>query len=324
MMIIVLLVLLQSFLQPSLCEKCSEYMFCLFTVHDNSDDRFFEPECGQENLSRRVINGREAARNRYPWMVSVQSVATTSDGTQTCTTPQTENCGGSMITDRHVLTAAHCLAKGKGDDITLVKVDSLKIVVGAHTAAERETRAGLPVKSFVVHEDFRPGGGKMSDDIAIIELEVGVTSDGVYNPVCLPDFGDYEKDSLFLIGWGNQNSKKKVVSAAALFEVSQPERSNSTCFDTYGGVTFNSEKEICAGDERGSCQGDAGGPLSMRKDGYVYEVGIASYSSGGCNVAEGSNWPGVYERVTYHLDWIKKHTAGAGWCAAPHHPFVKA
>ena len=286
---------------------------------------FFQlPECGQENLSRRVINGRETAKNRYPWMVSVQSVATTNNGTHTCTSLLTNSCGGSLITDRHVLTAAHCLAEGKGDDITLVKVDSLKIVVGAHTAADRQTRAGLPVKSFVVHEDYRPGVAKTSDDIAIIELGANVLFDGAYNPVCLPDFSDYEKGSLFLTGWGNQNENGKVVAAAALFEVFPPEHSNRTCIHHYGDVAFDPEKEICAGDERGGCQGDAGGPLSTRKDGYVYEVGIASYASGGCNMDEGTRDPGVYERVTYHLDWIKKHTAGAGWCAAPHHPFVKA
>ena len=167
---------------------------------------FFQlPECGQENLSRRVINGRETAKNRYPWMVSVQSVATTNNGTHTCTSLLTNSCGGSLITNRHVLTAASCLATGKGDDITFAKVDSLKIVLGAHTAADRQTRAGLPVKSFVVHEDYRPGVAKMSDDIAIIELGANVLFDGAYNPVCLPDFSDYEKGSLFLTGWGNQN-----------------------------------------------------------------------------------------------------------------------
>ena len=273
-------------------------------------------------MSRRVINGREAEKDRYPWMVSVQSVKKTSNGTHTFTS--TESCGGSLITDRHVLTAAHCLAHGKDTDITLSDVKNLKIVLGAHTTADRSQLKSLPVKSFTVHEGYRPGMAKMSDDIAIIELEGSVGFTGVWNPVCLPDYADYEEGSLFLIGWGNQNQNRKVVSAAALFEVSPPEHNNQTCLNLYGGVTFNPDKEICAGDERGNCQGDSGGPLSTRKDGYVYQVGITSYTRTGCNVAEGTNTPGVYERVTGHLNWIKKHTAGGKYCAAPHHPFAKS
>ena len=296
-------------------------------VHDHSKRFVFfdPPECGQEYISRRVINGHEAKRHRYPWMVSVQIVTTIKKETETWM--EVSECGGSLITDRHVLTAAHCLlVKGQDDAFAYATPRSLHIVLGAHTQADRQRLQSLRVDSVIVHEDYQPrraGISKRSDDVAIIAVKDSLQFNDFLNPICLPDFSDCEKGSLFLTGWGNQNSEKEVVPAKALFEVEQPERSNSTCIRHYGSDKFEPDKQICAGDQRGNCRGDSGGPLSTRKDGFVYQVGVTSFSKKGCNVAEGTDAPGVYERLTYHLNWIKKHTTGGQYCAAPHHPFLK-
>lgn len=284
------------------CPFCVTHTFHLTFCHGIPchEQKTTSSECGQERLSRRIINGKEAARDRYPWMVSVG-----------------QGCGGSLITDRHVLTAAHCLASSRPSP------GSLKITLGAHTESDRSSMASLPVESYVIHEDYDDDGEKMSDDIAIIKLKYPVvfrdTADAM-NPVCLPDFSQH--DNLFLIGWGYQNSNGQKVRASALFEVDLPEVDNSTCNKYWGSKMFQSDKEICAGDERGGCQGDSGGPLSTRKDGFVYQVGVVSYGPAHCNVARFDK-PNVYERVTFHKEWILKNTAGGQWCSAPHHPFSK-
>lgn len=58
---------------------------------------YFFPECGVPNRVTRIVGGHETQVNEYPWMVML-------------VTPSTDFnfCGGSLITSRHVLTAAHC------------------------------------------------------------------------------------------------------------------------------------------------------------------------------------------------------------------------
>ena len=63
-------------------------------------------ECGLENISRRVINGHEAQQGRYPWMVGLSFVKSSKrPGYTTFGT-----CGENLITNQHILTAAHCFA----------------------------------------------------------------------------------------------------------------------------------------------------------------------------------------------------------------------
>lgn len=64
----------------------------------------FALECGKKNVFlslSRIIGGREVYENEYPWMASIISV----NRSQVI-------CGGSVINDRYVVTAAHCIVYG--------------------------------------------------------------------------------------------------------------------------------------------------------------------------------------------------------------------
>lgn len=195
-------------------------------------------------------------------------------------------------------------------------------MLGAHDDRDRqiegENQEKLEVESYVLHPNYDHEGDKMDDDIALIKLAspVDITG-GKWNPVCLPDFSDY--DNLFIYGWGRQNQGRSLVSSKKLHVVDVDEVENATCTRQYWGYRFLPEKEICAGTQAGSCQGDSGGPLSTRKNGRVYQVGVVSFGTPGCGV-EGQMKPDIYERVTAHLDWIKQNTQDGNWCKAPETP----
>lgn len=209
------------------------------------------------------------------------------------------SCGGSLINDRYILTAAHCM-KGTKD------VKSLRITLGAHTASDRQTKVPLEVEKIISHPDW-----KGYNDIALIKLKKPVAN----VPVCLPSFTSY--DNLFVTGWGmtGRTGNNLLSRAQELMEVDVKEVDVMKCKQQHF-PQVNPEKEICAGgDNGGSCMGDSGGPLQTRKNGRVYQVGIVSFGATDCSTL--SKAPNVYERVTGQLDWIRENTKDANYCDAP-------
>lgn len=218
-------------------------------------------------------------------------------------------CGGSLINDRYILTAAHCLQ----DQPAIVDIIAM---LGAHDNRERQFAGSeqqlLELDSYLIHENYIPGSKFFFNDMALIKLKHPVPMSDKWNPICLPTFSDHS--NLFVYGWGLQSSNKKLVDADVIHEVEIEELANSTCSEEFWGKVFDPQLRICAGMSKKTCKGDSGGPLSTRKNGHVYLVGIVSSGWNGCGV-EGPLMPDLYERVTYHLKWIQEHTEDANWCS---------
>lgn len=212
------------------------------------------------------------------------------------------SCGGSLINDRYIMTAAHCMKKMKN-------IENLFITIGAHTISNRQTLAPLIIEKVISHPGWRE---YESNDIALIKLKTPIAN---VTPICLPSFTKY--DNLFVTGWGmtGKTGNKHLSKAQELMEVNVKEVNVMTCKEEYFPLV-NPEREICAGgDKGGSCMGDSGGPLQTRKNGRVYQVGIVSFGTTDCSTL--SKEPNVYERVTGQLRWIKENTEDAEYCDAP-------
>uniref|UniRef100_A0A182ILD6 Phenoloxidase-activating factor 2 n=1 Tax=Anopheles atroparvus TaxID=41427 RepID=A0A182ILD6_ANOAO len=247
-------------------------------------DGMIRPEergCGisTKQLSK-ISGGRPADSNEWPWMVAlVMSKASF--------------CGGSLITDRHVLTAAHCVMK--------LKLNQFVVRLGEYDFKQiNETRyRDFRVAEIRVHSEFDQVS--YENDIAMLKLIQPSFFNSYIWPICMPPLDDsWAGKEAVVTGWGTQFFGGP--NSPVLMEVKIPIWSNQECQDVYINRIYNTT--MCAGEYDGgkdSCQGDSGGPLMIQLPNRRWAVvGVVSW---GIRCGE-ANHPGIYTRVGPYVRWI--------------------
>ena len=262
-------------------------------------------ECGIENVSPRIIRGQEVShKSRYPWMVFVKSVLFKGFHGFAM-----ELCTGSVINDRFILTAAHCLNKRPG-----VWRMSVSVFISMHCKSEGTgVDDGWPVKTYTVHERYTGSGNFY--DIALIELAEPLKFTQTFSPICFPNFTGY--DNFLAAGWGQKDGDHPIFGTIkadtdCLREADLDVVDEGDCKRHW--PYLDQDMALCAGGKTNVCQGDSGGPLMTRKGGNMYQVGIGSFARTDCGIA--TETPAVFEKVSAHFDWIRSKTRNAKWCKA--------
>ena len=176
-------------------------------------------------------------------------------------------CGGSLVREDWVITAAHCVEG--------TNASSIQVKIGLHNVNGTSGAQTRDVEEIIIHPNYN--GGSLNNDYALLRLSSPITD---FEPIQLCTDTDHDEEPVMstTMGWGATSSGGS--SSAYLLEVDVP-------IDDSCGNYSNSEitnNMICAGYNSGgydSCQGDSGGPLIMTNDEGEYElIGIVSWGYG--------------------------------------------
>jgi secreted trypsin-like serine protease len=237
---------------------------------------------GNPDSPTRIVGGQVTWQGEIPWQVSLQYNGR-------------HFCGGSVISDQYILTAAHCSVASWASQ--------MKVRVAAHNLKKTESfDKVIDVEKVIVHESY--DDSKIDNDVALLKLKTKLTFSSDLQPICL---SSADKDTDFngidaqVSGWGTLRSGGS--SPDVMHKVTVPMVTTAQCKSAYGSSQILPGM-ICAGylNEGGkdSCQGDSGGPLSAVVDGSWTQIGVVSWGRG-CALAD---YPGVYASVAYFKDWI--------------------
>ncbi|XP_050558266.1 serine protease filzig [Spodoptera frugiperda] len=253
--------------------------------------------CGVRPLAKsgRIVGGKSANFGEWPWQVLVRESTWLGLFTK-------NKCGGVLITNRFVTTAAHCQP---GFLASLVAVFGENDISGDFEPKKPVSRN---VRKVIVHRSY--DAATFENDLALLELESPIKFDAHIVPICMPpDEADFTGRVATVTGWGRLKYGGSV--PAILQEVQVPVIENSACqdmFQTAGHSKKILNSFICAGYANGqkdSCEGDSGGPLVLQRDDGKWQlVGTVSH---GIKCAA-PFLPGVYMRTTYYKPWLKSIT----------------
>ena len=195
-------------------------------------------------------------------------------------------CGGSLVREDWVVTAAHCV---QGDSPS-----SIEVVIGLHNVNGTTGQQTRDVDAIIIHPQY--SGNSLDNDYALLHLTVPSN----FEPIKLVTSDNHDDEPVMstTMGWGATQSGGW--GSNILLEVDVP-------IDDSCGNYSNSDitnNMVCAGYNSGgydSCQGDSGGPLIMTNSDGEYElIGIVSWGYG---CAE-PNYPGVYSKIHSRLNWF--------------------
>jgi hypothetical protein len=247
------------------------------------------PLVSAQDVEPRIVGGTTAEAGDYPWQVAVLKKQGTS---------LFFICGGTLIADKRVVTAAHCTSGSAG---------SLKVLVGT----QRLSTGGsvLDVSSYADHPSYSSSTDRF--DAAVLELATSGVAAGGQTLSLIGEEGSGD-DALWapgkllaISGWGATSEGGSVTDQ--LREAQVPRVADSTCGQSdYYGSAFDPATMVCAGPAAGgvdTCQGDSGGPLAAstqdplpvsQNDPSQWRLaGITSWGQGCAREKK----PGVYTRV---------------------------
>ena len=229
---------------------------------------------------RRIVGGEKTDIKDHPWQVALN--IKTPEGTFLC--------GGSIIAQKWVLTAAHCIEPGtKSADVKAKAGATNYITAGTWTQIER----------VVVHERYNPK--TYENDLALLKLTSPPS--GRVIPIANAEMTVPVGQPLEVTGWGATSEGGD--AERNLLKATVPYVDTSVCNEpeAYNGSILSGM--MCAGHRDGgvdACQGDSGGPLVWKTEDGPLLVGVVSFGEGCARKLK----YGVYTRVSKYRDWITK------------------
>ncbi|XP_047498571.1 CLIP domain-containing serine protease HP8-like [Penaeus chinensis] len=263
-------------------------------------------QCGSRGITDRIVDGVDAPLGAWPWMVVLLG---------TVNGRRSWFCGGVLVSDRYVLTAAHCFKERLGLVLEIARIGEHTLSFNPDCSKGRcaPPPQDIPVETIIRHPQY---GSPCTEcnDIALLRLSrPAVLHPFFVTPVCLPvdpvrDMGfseqEFQGKVAWAAGWGSTardftaNRRPDVLQ-----QVQLPIQELSYCDRLRRGYP-DPRMALCAGGEgRDTCRGDSGGPLTLDNQfgTNIFVVGITSL---GPRVCGATNTQGLYTNVHFYIPWI--------------------
>lgn len=247
-----------------------------------------------DKKNKKIVGGEEAPAGKYPWQVSL--------GVSWIAAPDDAHfCGGSILNNKWILTAAHCI-----DGLT---PDQIIVTAGTHIL--NGTSGQSRNVDRILYMSDRYDRSTYDNDVALLELFSPIDIGTEFATVEIAHATAAQEveiagsdQKLVVSGWGVTQEGGEKVATLRFVEVPYVEREVCNSALSYDGRI--TENMLCAGNLSGgedSCQGDSGGPLAgPTADGQQVQFGIVSWGEGCARPRK----VGVYTRLTKYADWIRQ------------------
>ncbi|XP_058446576.1 transmembrane protease serine 11B-like protein isoform X2 [Malaya genurostris] len=272
------------------------------TSDPESMEDYDENECAtiypsnEHKVSSRIIGGISARNGELPWHVAIFY-------------DDQYQCGGSIVSQRSILTAAHCLTKENSNET--LQFDLLKVYIGIVDLNLVDDYFYHGVSDILIHQDYN--AAQHTTDIGILKLKKDIIFNSFIKPVCLyrntTDISAFYSRYGKVAGWGfNRNG----VVTKVLNYLDMPVVSQKKCSQTnvqYNTILAQGES-FCAGHSDGNsvCNGDSGGGLVFVDNYRYYLRGIVSISAQKRNqLMCDPNRYSVFTDVSKFLKWIRRN-----------------
>ncbi|XP_070509278.1 venom protease-like [Chironomus tepperi] len=247
-------------------------------------------KCQHKSVSL-IIGGTEASLNEFPHQALLGYLNGISIEW---------NCGGSLVSPRFVLTAAHCFNHADFGKVKFAKL-------GMHNRVHNNDKTyTFGVEEYIRHPNYLRGS--FNNDIGLLKLDGIVPIDEHILPICMPT-KQHDDFTATATGFGKTQYQHQ---SNVLMKVTVEKFNHSECRSSWGedsNVRIDAQTMLCYGDHterKDSCRGDSGGPLQVSNEERVHctytQIGIISFGPAKCGlvgVASG------YVNVYHYLDWIE-------------------
>ncbi|MFA0570753.1 S1 family peptidase [Vibrio gallaecicus] len=263
------------------------------------------------DVSSYIVNGVNAPVSEYPSIANLFLDSFEYDG-KYFTNPF---CGGTILDEHHILTAAHCIYGNEAISLFTVVVPQLQNVDDYPLGDIQRNR----VKEIYYRNDYNDDISYfLENDVAILKLETAMNIDTINDVIRRPDSESYRNDQVNtkFTAVGHGDTVSGYDGNDQLLQVDLNLVSNSACSSVFLNGDRITTKQICFdGDyssltrlKNGTCQGDSGGPVYWYDGSKYVQVGITSFGPSSCGANIGVT--SVFTEIHDYNAWIDSVLAG--------------
>ncbi|XP_074259111.1 ovochymase-1 isoform X4 [Saimiri boliviensis] len=254
----------------------------------------------------RISSWRNSTVAGHPWQVSLKL-------------NEHHFCGGSLIQEDRVITAAHCL-----DSLSEEQLKNITVTSGEYSLFQKDKQEqNTPVSKIIIHPEYN-SCEYMSPDIALLYLKHKVKFGSAVQPICLPHSDDKVEPGILCLTSGWSKISKTSEYSNVLQEMELPIMDDKTCNTVLKSMNLPplGRTMLCASFPGGggdACQRDSGGPLVCRRgDGIWILAGVTSWIAGsaGGSAPLRNNYMkaslGIFSKVSELMDFITQDLLTSG------------